>query len=56
MQASVLVAQALAKSTTVELATPLTDEEKQRLSRLEKVIDAKLGDFFEVGSASWKSR
>jgi len=51
VQASVLVAQALAKSTTVELATPLTDEEKQRLSRLEKVIDAKLGDFFEVGSA-----
>jgi len=40
-----------AKSTTVELATPLTAEEKQRLSRLEKVIDAKLGDFFEVGSA-----
>ena len=45
------VAQALAKSTTVELATPLTAEEKQRLSRLEKVIDAKLGDFFEVVSA-----
>jgi hypothetical protein len=51
-QADVPVAQALeAKSTTVELATPLTVEEKQRLSKLEKVIDAKLGDFFEVGSA-----
>ena len=52
VQASVPVAQALeAKSTTVELATPLTAEEKQRLAKLEKVIDAKLGDFFEVGSA-----
>jgi hypothetical protein len=51
-QAGVPVAQALeAKSTTVELAAPLTAEEKQRLTRLEKVIDAKLGDFFEVGSA-----
>ena len=50
--AGVPVSQALeAKSTTVELATPLTAEEKQRLSRLEKVIDAKLGDFFLVGSA-----
>ena len=51
-QSGVLVSQALeAKSTTVELATPLTAEEKQRLSKLEKVIDAKLGDFFDVGSA-----
>jgi hypothetical protein len=51
-QADVPVALALeAKSTTVELATPLTAEEKQRLSKLEKVIDAKLGNFFEVGSA-----
>ena len=51
-QAGVPVAQALeAKSTAVELATPITAEEKQRLFRLEKVIDAKLGDFFEVGSA-----
>ena len=51
-QAGVPVVQALeAKSTTVELAPPLTAEEKQRLSKLEKVIDAKLGDFFEVGSA-----
>jgi hypothetical protein len=40
-----------AKSTDVEIATPLSAEEKQRLSKLEKVIDAKLGDFFEVGSA-----
>jgi hypothetical protein len=30
---------------------PLTPEEKQQLSALEKVIDAKLGDFFEVGGA-----
>ena len=51
-QAGVPAAQALeAKSTTVELATPLTVEEKQRLSKLEKVIDAQLGDFFQVGSA-----
>jgi hypothetical protein len=51
-QSGVLVSQALeAKSTTVELATPLTAEEKQRLAKLEKVIDAKLGDFFQVGSA-----
>jgi hypothetical protein len=39
------------KSAAVQIATPLTAEEKQRLARLEKVIDAKLGDFFEVGSA-----
>jgi hypothetical protein len=39
------------KSGTVQLAAPLTTEEKQRLTKLEKVIDAKLGDFFEVGSA-----
>ena len=51
-QSGVPAAQALeARSTIVELATPLTAEEKQRLSKLEKVIDAKLGDFFEVGSA-----
>jgi len=51
------VAQALeSKSAAVELATPLTADEKQRLAKLEKMIDAKLGDFFEVGSASWKSR
>ena len=40
-----------AKSATVQIATPLTAEEKQHLVKLEKVIDAKLGDFFEVGSA-----
>jgi hypothetical protein len=40
-----------AKSTTVELANPLTAEEKQHLAKLENVIDGKLGDFFEVGSA-----
>jgi hypothetical protein len=40
-----------AKSATVELATPLTAEEKQHFAKLERVIDAKLGDFFEVGSA-----
>jgi len=39
------------KSGTVQIAAPLTTEEKQRLAKLEKVIDAKLGDFFEVGSA-----
>jgi len=39
------------KSGTVQLAPPLTAEENQRLAKLEKVIDAKLGDFFEVGSA-----
>jgi len=51
-QSGLPAAQSLeARSTTVELATPLTPEEKQRLSKLEKVIDAKLGDFFEVGSA-----
>ena len=51
-QAGEPVAAALeAKSTTVELANPLTTEEKQHLAKLEKVIDAKLGDFFEVGSA-----
>jgi hypothetical protein len=51
-QSGMPVAQALeAKSTTVELGTLLTAEEKQHLAKLEKVIDAKLGDFFEVGSA-----
>ena len=51
-QAGVSTTQALeAISPTVEPATALTAEEKQRLAKLEKVIDAKLGDFFEVGSA-----
>lgn len=51
-QAGIPESQALeARSTTVEIATPLAAEEKQRLAKLEKVIDAKLGDFFEVGSA-----
>lgn len=40
-----------ARSTSLEIIKPLTTEEKQQLARLEKVIDAKLGDFFEVGSA-----
>jgi hypothetical protein len=48
-QAGVLVPKA--KSTTVEIATPLTPPEKQRLVELERVVDAKLGDFFEVASA-----
>ena len=39
------------KSTTLELVNPLTAQEKQQLARLEKVIDDKLEDFFEVGSA-----
>ena len=39
------------KSTTLELVNPLTTQEKQQLARLEKVIDDKLEDFFEVGSA-----
>ena len=42
---------AIAKSDKIEIAVPLTAEEKQRLVTLEKVIDAKLGDFFEVGGA-----
>ena len=40
-----------AKSADLEVVKPLTAEEKQRLAKLEEVIDAKLGDFFEVGSA-----
>jgi len=40
-----------AKPASVELVKPLTPQEKQQLARLEKVIDAKLEDFFEVGSA-----
>jgi hypothetical protein len=40
-----------AKPITVEIATLLTAEERQRLAKLEKVVDAKLGDFFEVASA-----
>ena len=42
---------ALSATAKVAVAAPLTGEEKQRLVALEKVIDAKLGDFFEVGSA-----
>jgi hypothetical protein len=38
-------------ATSLELVRPLTAEEERRLGELEKVIDAKLGDFFEVGSA-----
>ena len=41
----------MAKSEKMAVAAPLTGQEKQRLVVLEKVIDAKLGDFFEVGSA-----
>jgi len=42
-----------AKPASLEVVKPLTltTQEKQQLARLEKVIDAKLGDFFEVGSA-----
>jgi hypothetical protein len=42
-----------AKSASLEVVKtlPLSAQEKQQLARLEKVIDAKLGDFFEVGSA-----
>ena len=39
------------KSTTLELVNSLTTQEKQQLAKLEKVIDDKLEDFFEVGSA-----
>jgi hypothetical protein len=39
------------KSASLEVIKPLTPDEKQQLARLEKVIDAKLEDFFEVGSA-----
>jgi hypothetical protein len=42
---------ATAKSEKMAVAALLTGEEKQRLVALEKVIDAKLGDFFEVGIA-----
>ncbi len=42
---------ATAKSEKMAVAAPLTGAEKQRLVALEKVIDAKLGDFFEVGIA-----
>jgi hypothetical protein len=45
-----------AKPVTVQLATPLTADEKQRLAELGKVIDAKLGDFFEVGRVSLASK
>jgi hypothetical protein len=40
-----------AKSANLQLVNPLSAEEKQHLAKLEEVIDAKLGDFFEVGSA-----
>jgi len=39
------------KVESLELVKPLTAEEKNRLGELGKVIDAKLGDFFDVGSA-----
>jgi hypothetical protein len=42
---------ATAKTEKMAVTAPLTGEEKQRLVALEKVVDAKLGDFFEVGSA-----
>ena len=42
---------ATAKSEKMAVVASLTGAEKQRLVALEKVIDAKLGDFFEVGSA-----
>ncbi len=41
----------VAKSASLEVIKPLDWQEKQRLAELLKVIDAKLGDFFEVGSA-----
>ena len=41
----------IAKPGRLEVEMPLTAEEKRRLDTLEKVLDAKLGDFFEVGSA-----
>jgi len=37
--------------TGLEMVKMLSSEEKQHLAELEKVIDAKLADFFEVGSA-----
>jgi hypothetical protein len=40
-----------AKAASLEVVKPLTPQEKQQLAKLEKVIDAKLGDFFDVGSA-----
>jgi hypothetical protein len=40
-----------AKAASLEVVKPLTAQEKQQLARLEKVIDAKLGDFFDVGNA-----
>jgi hypothetical protein len=39
------------KSTALEVVKPLSPQEKQQLAKLEKVIDDKLEDFFEVGSA-----
>ena len=39
------------KSASLELVNPLTAQEKQQLAKLEKVIDDKLEDFLEVGSA-----
>lgn len=40
-----------AQSASLQLVNPLTADEKQQLAKLEQVIDAKLEDFFEVGSA-----
>lgn len=40
-----------ATSASLQLVNPLTPDEKQQLAKLEQVIDAKLEDFFEVGSA-----
>jgi hypothetical protein len=40
-----------AKLIEVQLVKPLTPEQKVELAKLEKVIDAKLGDFFDVGDA-----
>ena len=42
---------AAGKSTSLEVVNRLTAQEKQQLAKLEKVIDDKLEDFFEVGSA-----
>ena len=46
-----LIPSAEAKSIEVQLVKPLTSEQKVELAKLEKVIDAKLGDFFDVGNA-----
>jgi hypothetical protein len=54
-----LQAQAAGEGTkpgSVQVIQPLTAEESQRFTQLEQVIDAKLGDFFEVGSALMEIR